>query len=48
MHGASFLGIADEQDRMDMMDPANIMGNLNEAKMIGGGGFKAVEGQYAK
>ena len=39
-----FSGLADEQDRIDMMNPAAIMGNLDEAGMITGPGFRAVEG----
>lgn len=41
---ADFSGLADEQDRVDMMNPAAIMGHLNEAGMIAGSGFKAVGG----
>ena len=31
-----------------MMNPAAIMGNLDEAGMIAGGGFRAVEGGNAR
>ena len=46
--GTDFSALADGQDRMDMMNPAKIMNNLDEANMIAGGGFQAIEGQYAK
>ena len=46
--GTDFSALADGQDRMDMMNPNAIMGNLDEAGMIAGGGFKAIEGQYGK
>ena len=39
-----FSSLADGQDRIEMMNPNAIMGNLNEANMIAGAGFKAVEG----
>ena len=42
--GNDFSSLADGQDRIDMMNPQAIMGNLNEANMIAGSGFKAVEG----
>ena len=42
--GNDFSSLADGQDRIDMMNPNAIMGNLNEANMIAGAGFKAVEG----
>ena len=46
--GTDFSALADGQDRADMMNPNKIMGNLNDAGMIAGSGFKAIEGQYAK
>ena len=42
--GSDFSGLADGQDRMDMMNPAAIMGHLNEAGMIAGQGFQAIDG----
>ena len=39
-----FSSLADEQDRIDMMNPAAIMDRLDEGGMITGPGFKAVEG----
>ena len=39
--GAQFSDMADGQDRLDMMDPKAVMGNLQDAKMIKSGGAMA-------
>ena len=39
-----FSELVDKQDRIDMMNPSEILGNLNDAGMIAGQGFKAIDG----